>query len=195
MTYIARLNGEVVARGPDFLIVEVAGVGYRALVPTGTAAASSVGSRITLHTHLQFREDGASLFGFADPEELTIFEQLITVSGVGPRSALALLSVVPVGDLQIAIAGGAADVLRRVPGIGAKTAGRIILELQSKIEIGAPNGAAAATAPSDVVAALRSLGYSQQEVLAGLAATPDAEGVDTEDRLRAILRYFARQSG
>lgn len=191
MTYIARLRGEVAVRAPDSLVVDVNGVGYRAHVPAGALAATAVGDSVVLHTHLQVREDGIALYGFLDPDELALFEQLITVSGVGPRSALALLSLLSAADLRVAIASGATDVLKRVPGIGAKTAGRIVLELQSRlgeapVAVGGPSPGA-----DDALAALRSLGYSQQEALDALAAAGSAPDASTEERLRNALRYFA----
>ena len=191
MTYIARLRGEVVARTVDAVVLDVAGVGYRAFVPGPTAGDAEIGSTLTLHTHLQIRDDGASLFGFGHPHELSLFELLIGVSGVGPRSALALLSTMTADELRLAIAGGAAEPLRRVPGIGVKTAGRIILELQSKIDIGGVTEDATGSLPADDLAqALRGLGYTQQEVAEGIAATRGTVR-STEERLRDILVYFA----
>lgn len=193
MTYIARLRGEVAGRGTDWLVVDVHGVGYRVTVPPGLAAGASVGSEVTLHTHLAIREDGAQLFGFNAPEELELFEMLIGVSGVGPRSGVALLSTLSVSAIRAAISTASAEPLKKVPGIGAKTAGRIILELQPKIEAGdlvaATNDGGDGSA--DVVAALKGLGYAASEIAEALRATGSDAAKTTEERLRDVLRHFA----
>lgn len=195
MSYIARLRGEVVARGADWLVVDVHGVGYRITVPIGLAAGSAVGAGVTLYTHLVIRADDAQLYGFGSTEELELFQLLIGVSGVGPRSGVALLSTLSVDALRSAISTAAVEPLKKVPGIGAKTAGRIILELQPKIEAAdvitaAEDGGGDA---ADVVAALKGLGYASSEIAEALRATTSGEPKTTEERLREVLRHFAAQ--
>ena len=195
---IARLRGVVEDRGEDWLIVGVGGIGVLASVPATTAQALVPGDEASLFTHLHVREDALTMFGFSTREDLTLFEQLISVSGVGPRVALGLLSALDYGQLTTSIAGGRADVLRRVPGIGQKTAERIVLELRDKVQPPAA-GADAEPAPStrqradpDVVAALMGLGYSQAEASSAAERLPQDGETPLEDRVRQALQFFAR---
>ncbi len=196
---VARLRGIVEAKGADWVVVGVGGIGLMAAVPSTAADALAVGERASLFTHLHVREDALTLFGFASQDDLTLFEQLIAVSGVGPRVALGLLSALDYGQLTSAIAGGRADVLRKVPGIGQKTAERLVLELRDKvqppaagIDAGAVGSKPGKQADADVVAALMGLGYSQAE--ASQAAERLSEDGETplEERVRAALAFFAR---
>ncbi len=195
---IARLRGVVEDRGDDWLIVGVGGIGMLASVPATTAEALAPGDEAALFTHLHVREDALTLFGFATREDLTLFELLIGVSGVGPRVALGLLSALDYGQLTTSIAGGRADVLRRVPGIGQKTAERIVLELRDKVQpppagvdVQAPVGARPKADP-EVVAALMGLGYSQAEAASAAERLPQDGDVPLEDRIRQALQFFAR---
>jgi Holliday junction DNA helicase RuvA len=187
---IARLSGTVAERGPDWLIVDVNGVGYLAYGPAGTVAAASVGKPISLHTHLAVREDGMTLYGFATPDERRLFQTLTAVSGVGPRVALALLSIMPADELAYAIASGNAAALARAPGVGQKLASRIVLELRGKLSADAPPDLPAGE--SDVVAALIGLGYSQAEAIEAAARSEPPADAPVEDRVRLALAYFAR---
>lgn len=197
MSPIARLRGTVAAVGPDWVIVDVAGVGFRASVPSGLAATLTEGQETTLFTHLLVREDGMALYGFETPADLDVFEQLISVSGVGPRAALSLLSAMTARELATAVVQGDVARLRAVPGIGEKTAGRLVIDLQSRLAplAAADDGAAPKPAgPSpddDVIAALVSLGYSQAEAA---AAAAEVAGSDRplEERIRLALNWFAR---
>lgn len=192
---IARLRGPVEDRGDDWLIVGVGGIGILASVPGTTAEALDIGARATLYTHLHVREDALQLFGFATAEDLRLFEQLISVSGVGPRVALGLLSAVEHSALATAIASGHTDILRKVPGVGQKTAERIVLDLRDKVTppavVVTPSAAKATSADAELVAALMGLGYTQVEA-ADAAARLDANG-DTplEERIRRALSFFA----
>lgn len=196
---VARLRGVVEDKGADWVVIGVGGLGMLAAVPTTAADALAVGERTSLYTHLHVREDALTLFGFESAEDLALFEQLIGVSGVGPRVALGLLSALDYGQLTTAIAGGRADVLRKVPGIGQKTAERLVLELRDKVQ--PPAGGVDATtqhprastqADAEVVAALMGLGYSQAE--ASQAAERLSEDGETplEERVRTALGFFAR---
>ena len=190
MSPIARLTGVVAERGPDWLIVDVNGVGYLVYGPAGTVVAARVGADIALHTHLAVREDGMTLYGFASADERRLFQTLTAVSGVGPKAALALLSVMPADELSYAIASGNAAALSRAPGVGQKLASRIVLELRDKLAPEAPV-ALPGDAP-DVVAALMGLGYSQAEALEAVAKSEPPADAPVEDRVRLALGYFAR---
>lgn len=195
---VARLRGVVEEKGADWAIVAVGGVGLLAAVPTNAADALVIGERTSLYTHLHVREDALTLFGFATRDDLVLFEQLISVSGVGPRVALGLLSTLDHAQLTLAIAGGRSDVLRKVPGIGQKTAERLVLELRDKVTppaAGSDAGTAAPTArqaDAEVVAALMGLGYSQAEASQAAERLPHDAGMPLEERVRMALGFFAR---
>jgi len=198
---VARLRGVVDEKGDDWVIVAVGGIGLLASVPATTAEALVAGEQTSLFTHLHVREDALTLFGFSTRDDLVLFEQLIGVSGVGPRVALGLLAALDYADLTSAIAGGRADVLRRVPGIGQKTAERLVLELRDKVTppAGGIEAPLAATkkplADAEVVAALMGLGYTQAEAAAAAERLPsDGESAElpVEERVRMALQFFAR---
>ena len=191
---IAGLRGKLEARGADHAIVNVGGVSFQVHVPTSTLASlGAVGEEVHLHTYLYLREDVMALYGFATPEELELFQMLITVSGVGPRLALALLSALNPERLASAIAGGNADLLTEVPGVGKRMAERLMVELKGKLE-GWAGAVAAPVAASnaEVAAALRSLGYSASEAASAVASLPDDAELSTEDKIRLALQQFAR---
>lgn len=190
MTPIARLNGVVAERGPDWLIVDVGGVGYLVYGPAGTVARAKVGAEISLHTHLAVREDDMTLYGFASAEERRLFQTLIAVSGVGPKAGLALLSVMTVDELSYAIASGNAAALARAPGVGQKLASRIVLEVRGKLAPEAP--AALPGEASEVVAALVGLGYTQSEATEAVAKSELPADAPVEDKVRVALGHFAR---
>ncbi len=195
---IARVRGVVEEKGDDWLIVGVGGIGVLAAVPASTADAFEVGAPATLYTHLHVREDALSLFGFGSRDDLTLFEQLISVSGVGPRVALGLLSALDYGQLTSAIAGGRSDVLRKVPGVGQKTAERIVLDLRDKVTPPAAGidvtseTKSAAKRDGDVIAALLGLGYSTAEAEAAASRLPEDGDLPVEERVRQALSFFAR---
>lgn len=195
---VARLRGIVEERGDDWAIVGVGGLGMLVSVPATTADALTEGAQTVLYTHLHVREDALTLYGFATRDDLTLFEQLISVSGVGPRVALGLLSALDHAQLATAIAAGHADALRKVPGVGQKTAERIVLDLRDKV---APPAAVAGERPqkadgrqpdADVVAALMGLGYSQAESSEAAARLAPDDDAPLEDRVRDALAFFAR---
>jgi len=190
MSPIARLKGTVLERGPDWLIVDVGGVGFLVLCPSRTLAQAKTGAEITLHTHLAVREDGMALYGFASPDEQRLFQALLGVSGVGPRAALALLSTMTAEDLSYAIASGNTAALARAPGVGQKLAGRIVLELGDKLAAGAPP--AGRGDESEVIAALMGLGYTQTEALEAVAKGDLLPDAPIEEKVRLALSYFAR---
>lgn len=164
---IAFLNGRLAAIEAGAIIIDVGGIGYRVQVPLSIMhSLPEPGGQIMLHTHLAVREDDVNLYGFKEREEIEYFLKLLNVSGVGPKGALAVLTLFSPGELGQAIVNEDIPALTRVPGIGKKTAGRIILELKDKIPVAALKGAPGriqAGLLNDAVAALESLGYSTQE--------------------------------
>jgi Holliday junction DNA helicase RuvA len=195
---VAHLRGTVEEKGADWAIIGVGGIGLVASLPATAADALVIGQPAALYTHLHVREDALTLFGFATRDDLVLFEQLISVSGVGPRVALGLLSTLDYAQLTLAIAGGRADVLRKVPGIGQKTAERLVLELRDKVTPPAAGSAAAAAGPAtrqtdaEVVAALMGLGYSQSEASQAAERLPHDADTPLEERIRMALGFFAR---
>ncbi len=200
---IASLCGTVDAIGPDALVLDVGGVGYRVFAGPSTLAAARLGEILKLHTHHLVREDLQALYGFRTVEELAFFTLLLSVTGVGPKVALAILSSRPVADLQLAVMQGDEAVLTSVSGVGKRLAGRIVLELREKVA--AAGMAAAAAQPgrsgapgageTEVVAALQALGYSQSEARdAARASAVDAGPAGSlEDRVKAALRRLSRE--
>jgi Holliday junction DNA helicase RuvA len=190
---IAGLHGKLQALGSDWAIIDVGGIGFQVHMPTSTQSIlGAIGEEVELHTHLHLREDNATLYGFATTEELGLFQTLIGVSGLGPKLALAMLSTMSVEKLIIAIATGNIDVLTVVPGIGKKTANRIILELKDKIGAGliALPAAQLAEENTEVLAALTSLGYSVSEATRAVASLPPSSDLSLEERIRLALQYF-----
>lgn len=195
---IGMLRGRLWQRGSDWVIVDVGGVGYRVSVPTGTAARlPGIGEEVVLHTHTYVREDTLALFGFLSLEEQHLFEELMTVSGVGPRLALTALSTLPPGELRRAVLDEDVTTLVRIPGVGRKTAQRMILDLKGRL---ARDGAATAVASPtdsaavDALAALESLGYGQGEALQALREAQkalDGRTVETAELVRRALRHLA----
>jgi Holliday junction DNA helicase RuvA len=186
---IAALRGEVIARGADHVVVEVAGVGYKVFVPRHPSH-----DDVLLHTHQVVREDDESLYGFETREELTLFEMLISVSGVGPKAGLAILSVARPAEIASAIASGDTALLARAPGVGKKTAERLIVDLKGKIgRVAAlPLTAGALVAEDDAHAALVALGYTASEAATALRDAPPKGSATTEERLAAALRITGR---
>lgn len=191
---IARLRGTVDEQGEGWLIVGVGGVGLLALVPSSTSDASTAGGDISLHTHLHVREDALTLYGFSSRDELVLFEQLIGVSGVGPKAALGLLSALNFGKLATAIAAGQAQVLRGVPGIGQKTAERIVLDLRDKVvppdTIVQSAASKARDEDAELIDALTGLGYTRSEAADAAGRMPENGDQPLEDRVRRALQFF-----
>ncbi|MFQ5997360.1 MAG: Holliday junction branch migration protein RuvA, partial [Dehalococcoidales bacterium] len=134
---ISSLHGRVESIGSDWAIINVGGIGFQVYMPTSTLSTlGAIGKEVQLYTHLHLREDNATLYGFASSEELTLFQTLIGVTGLGPKMALGMLSGMSVEQLVTAIATGGADLLTVIPGIGKKVANRIVLELKEKIGAG-----------------------------------------------------------
>ncbi len=191
MSPIARLRGTVEDRGADWLLVDVGGVGFLAYCPTGTIAAATQGGDITLHTHLAVRDDGMTLYGFGSGHEQRLFTILTSVSGVGPKVGLALMSIMDADELSFAIASGNAASLSQAQGVGKKLASRIVLELREKFTKDGP-AAIPGVESEDVVSALMSLGYSQAEATEAVSRSEMPPGAELEDKVRLALSHFAR---
>ncbi len=190
---IAGLNGKVEAVGIDWAIINVGGISFQVYMPTSTLSAmGAIGEEVKLHTYLHLREDNAALYGFSSADELGLFQMLIGVSGLGPKLALAMLSVMSVEKLVMAIATGSADLLTMVPGIGKRMAARLILELKEKIGAGLITTPAAQMTQenTDVVAALTSLGYTVSEATRAVATLPPPSELGLEERVKLALQYF-----
>ncbi|MDD3678094.1 MAG: Holliday junction branch migration protein RuvA [Dehalococcoidales bacterium] len=193
---IASLNGKLEALGSDWAIINVGGVGFQVyLSTTGISNLGAVGSSVKVYTHLNVREDNLSLFGFSSTAELELFKSITSVSGIGPKLALAMLSAMEPDQLIMAIASGNADLLTGIPGVGKKTASRIVLELKDKIGTGmlATPVAEIAQENADVLAALTSLGYSTSEVARALSSLPRDASLSIEDRIKLALGYFEQK--
>ena len=189
---IGRLSGLLAAKNPPQLLIDVGGVGYEVDVPMSTFYnLPAIGERVTLLTHFVVREDAQVLFGFLTPEERATFRLLVKISGVGPRTALSILSGLGVSELAQAVTLQETGRLIKVPGIGKKTAERLLLELKGKLgadlaQQASPVGAAQA----DILQALVALGYSDREAAAACKALPTDTGVS--DGIKLALKALAR---
>ncbi len=191
---IATLEGILEYRDSDSIIVNVGGVGFQVHVPASTLSRlGAVKGRVFLYTHLHVREDNISLYGFASSEELALFKNLISVSGIGAKLALAVLSALKPEQVVVAIASGDIDLLTQVPGIGRKTASRLVVELKGKMEkewkeVALPSSPASA----DVIAALTGLGYSVAEATRAISKVPGFEELGLEEKIKTALQQMAR---
>lgn len=195
---IASIEGTVTAVTAESAVIKVGGVGYRVFCGPNTLAALAIGKPVELHTHHLVREDAQALYGFRTPEELACFELLTTVSGVGPKVGLAIVSSRPVADLQLAILQGDEAVLTAVSGVGKRLAGRIVLELKEKVAAGGAIAAGAAgpgavgSSETEVMGALQALGYTAGEAREAarqaVATLPSAASL--EDRVKAALQVL-----
>ena len=188
---IGRLQGRVAGKSPPQVLLDVQGVGYEVDVPMSTfCALPALGEPVTLLTHFVVREDAQVLFGFLAQDEREAFRQLIKISGVGPRTALSLLSGLSVADLRAAVTQQEAGRLVKVPGIGKKTAERLLLELKGKLGDALTTSQAAPSARGDIQQALLALGYNEREAesaLKGLA--PD---VGVSEGIKLALKALSR---
>ncbi|OGN88533.1 MAG: Holliday junction DNA helicase RuvA [Chloroflexi bacterium RBG_13_46_9] len=192
---IASLQGIVDAIGTDWMVVNVGGVGFKVSVPTSVLSEGGItGHEIKLFTHLHVREDEMTLYGFAAPEDLRLFDIFLTVSGLGPKTALNMLSAMSSDQLSLAIATASVEMLTSISGIGKKTADRIILELKDKV------GAFVTVTPAgriaqentDVLSALTSLGYSIAEASRAIAIIPSDKKLSLEERIKLALQYLGK---
>ncbi|MFM2056435.1 MAG: Holliday junction branch migration protein RuvA [Pseudomonadota bacterium] len=191
---IGRLSGLLAEKSPPLVLVDVGGVGYEVDVPMSTFYnLPHLGERVTLLTHFVVREDAQLLFGFLTAEERSAFRQLIRITGVGPRMALAVLSGLSVAELAQAVAAQDARRLVKVPGIGKKTAERLLLELKDKLApaLDAPAGLLVTSdAQADIIQALIALGYSERDAEAAFKLLPAGLGVS--EGIKAALKSLVR---
>lgn len=193
---IGRLHGTLIEKNPPQILLDVGGVGYELEVPMSSFYnLPANGQKVTLRTHLAIREDGHFLYGFMGEDERTAFRQLLKVSGIGARTALAVLSGLSVTELAQAVAAQETGRLVKIPGIGKKTAERLLLELRDKLPKALPAAHAAASttlagALSDIGNALLSLGYNDKEAQSALKQLPPDIGVS--DGIRAALKLLSK---
>jgi len=190
---IGRLTGVIAEKSPPQVLVDVNGVGYELDVPMSTFYnLPGIGERATLLTHFVVREDAQQLFGFLTHDERSTFRQLVKISGVGPRTALSILSGLSVAELADAVSRQESGRLVKVPGIGKKTAERLLLELKGKLgpDLGLPAAMAATDAQADIVQALVALGYNEREAAAALKALPP--DVAVSDGIKLALKALNR---
>jgi Holliday junction DNA helicase RuvA len=192
---IGRLQGVLVHKEPPSLVLDVNGVGYELEAPMSTFYdLPAVGERLTLHTHLVVREDAHLLYGFSRESQRRLFRSLLKVNGVGPRVALALLSGLSDAEFTRAIANEDIARFTQVPGIGRKTAERLIVEMRDKLEAASPAAARPAAAPADpvqeAVSALIALGYKPQEASRAVGRVPQ-QGQVSEELIRQALKLIA----
>lgn len=190
---IGRLSGILLEKNPPQLLVDCNGVGYEVNVPMSTFYnLPGLGEKVVLLTHLTVREDAHILFGFGNAEERTVFKQLVKITGIGARTALSILSGMSVADLSHAITMQEAGRLTKIPGIGKKTAERLLLELKGKLgaDLGAAGGAIHSDATSDILNALLALGYSDKEALLAMKQVPAGTGVS--DGIKLALKALSK---
>jgi len=191
---IASIQGEVVEKNNDNVVIMVGGVGLRVYVPSAELDSAQTGEVVYLHTHLIVREDALTLYGFLTEESREYFNLLLGVNGVGPRIALAILSVMSIDAIRRAVVGEQSDMFARVPGVGKKTAQKILLHLQDKIKDISGLGQIShfSEIDSELVSALTSLGYSIVESQTAIQSLPKDTPDDLPTRLRLALQYFSR---
>jgi Holliday junction DNA helicase RuvA len=190
---IGRLHGTLLDKSPPQILLDVGGMGFEVDVPMSTLYdLPAVGQTVTLLIHTVIREDAHLLYGFATAGERATFRELLKISGIGPRIALAVLSGLSVAEIAQAVTQQDTARFTRVPGIGKKTAERLLLELKGKLgaDLGGGAAAGAAGSTSDVLQALVSLGYSEREAAAAVKTLP--EGCSVDDGIRQALKSLAR---
>ena len=189
-TLISAIFGNLESKGVDFADISIGGITLRANISTKTSEdLGEVGRSVRLHTSLQVRQDQISLYGFSTKEDRTTFDTLININGVGPRLALAILSTFTAGELSTVVNSEDSNTLTQVPGVGKRTASRILLELKGKVDeishiVTVDNKA------QDVLAALVALGYSAQEARQAMANVPPNEDINGEDWIRIALQHL-----
>ncbi|HEX8979346.1 MAG TPA: Holliday junction branch migration protein RuvA [Parasulfuritortus sp.] len=190
---IGRLTGTLLEKQPPQILIDVHGVGYEVDVPMSTFYnLPALGEKVALHTHFSVREDAQQLYGFLTGKEREVFRTLIKISGVGPKLALSVLSGMSVDELAQAVAMQETGRLVKVPGVGKKTAERLLLELKGKLADALPTVAgSSATVAHDALNALMALGYSDKEALPALKQLPD--DLSLEESIRQALKLLAKK--
>ena len=193
---IVGVHGTLETTGPDWVNIRIGGVTLQVSVPANSVSSmGALGSQVALHTHLRIRDDQPVLYGFTDAAALGLFSMLAGVSGVGPRLALAILSALDPARLQTAILTGDVAALSSAPGVGNRTASRIILDLKGKVDASDfPENGFAGDTDGQVIAALTALGYSPAEARAAAGTPAVAAETEVDDRIRVALQQFATRS-
>ncbi len=193
---IVGVHGTLETTGPDWVHIRVGGVTLQVSVPGNSVSSlGALGSQVTLHTYLRIRDEEPVLYGFTDAASLGLFGMLTAVSGVGPRTALALLSTLDPARLQTAIVTGDTAALSSAQGVGNRTANRIVLDLKGKLEEGEfAEEAFSGDTDGQVIAALTALGYSPAEARAAAVASAVTAETEVDDRIRVALQQFATRS-
>lgn len=191
---IARLEGLIIHQTEKFIIIDVQGVGYKLFVTTDTLATSILGEHASFWVYTSVRENAIDLYGFKNTNEMAFFELLLDVSGIGPKSALSILAVAPIDTLKRAIAMGDTSYLNKVSGIGKKTAEKIVVELRDKLQSYKEDGDTPQILKdeSDIIEALKSLGYSQNEARDSLKEVP-ADVIGTNARIKEALKILSHR--
>ena len=190
---IARLEGIIVHSTDKYIIIDVSGVGYKVNVTSDTLASSLLGDHVSFWIHTAVRENSIDLYGFKNTNEMSFFELLLDVSGIGPRSALSILAIAPIDTLKRAIATGDTGYLNKVSGIGKKTAEKIIIELRDKLQEYKTDGEPGLLRDeSDILEALKSLGYSQNEARDALKQVPPTT-IGTNARIKEALQVLGKR--
>jgi Holliday junction DNA helicase RuvA len=193
---ISHLRGAILEKHPNRVVVEAAGVGYEVTIPVSAySSLPDTGAEVRLHIHTHVREDALSLFGFVRPGDKALFEKLISVSGIGPKLAITVLSGLAAEDLASAIRSGSVEQLVRIPGVGKKTAERMIVELRDKIDLAGPAARPAEAKPAhsgieeDVISALMNFGANRASAEAAIAKARSAQDSnDFDDLFRRALK-------
>lgn len=191
---IAGLEGKISVLGSDHVVLNVGGVFYRvAMSGPLIGSLGAVGTVVHLHTYLYVREDQLALYGAPEERQIRLFETLLGVSGIGPKGALAIMGTMPIEALEGAIASGNIDLLTKIPGIGRKSAARLVLELKGKIDSSTLAASSPATAATgEVVEALSGLGYNPAEIQAALSLLPKDSEMSTEEMIMFALKRISR---
>ena len=199
----AYIKGELAEINTDHIVIEAGGIGYQVFISLQTFDyLPSVGENLKIYTYLYLREDAMILYGFLTKDDLELFKLLISVSGIGPKGGLAILSTLEADDLRFAILSGDAKAISKAQGVGGKTAQRVILELKDKLSLEdafeaktehvQKNAAAAGgSVKNDAVMALTALGYSSTESLKAVSAVEITEDMDVEEVLKAALKHLS----
>ena len=201
---ISFLKGLIEEKNEKSIFLDVHGVGYEIYMPTGSASMlPSVGEEVKIHTYLQISENGIGLYGFLTKDELNVFKLLITVNGIGPKGAVGILSALTANELRLAVLSDDDKAISKAPGIGAKTAKKLILELKDKFHLedaleeiaepvkAVPGGAGINDSYAEAVQALTALGYSNSDALKAVKLADNGDLLTTEDLLKAALKQLA----
>jgi len=188
---IAKLSGKIIQKELKFLVLDIGGVGYKVYSTPHTISKSKEGKELSLWTHLAVRENSMDLYGFIDIEERDFFELLISVSGIGPKGAIGVLTVADVKTLRTAISTGDTSYMTKVSGIGKKSAEKIVLELQDKIGSLSGDGDMSLREEAEALEALKAIGYRHDEAREALKVVPK-EITTTSERVREALRVLGK---